>query len=366
MAFTVIPSVDSLFLMFIRYLQFIKFIPWSSPLSICDSSVETPKQNSIDFSAKSTQNRKNKKSKQQSSKAGLCGLVNIGNTCFMNSALQCLSHIPKFTEWARKQQPSCNKGSVTQAYTSLIRSMWSGETICTNLYDVKKRVSQHAAIFSDYAQKDSHEFMNSLLNAIHSESVENCSSEEQSSIVNDLFCIRTESRVRCLECNIYDSIEEITYCLPLPLENEQTVTLETLLDNFLKEEPLDGQYYCSHCQDLRSAEQKTSLCQPLPPVIIVQLKRFTFDETNNKLNTFVQYPITNWNIDDSNKSLYDLAAVSMHVGNLERGHYTTYACLSTSGHWYHFNDLCVEPVDDNDMSCLVNENAYVLVYLKKN
>ena len=30
---------------------------------------------------------------------GLSGLVNFGNTCYMNSAIQCLSQIKKFREF---------------------------------------------------------------------------------------------------------------------------------------------------------------------------------------------------------------------------------------------------------------------------
>jgi ubiquitin carboxyl-terminal hydrolase 8 len=356
----------SLLFVFIRYLQLTKFIPWSSPMSIADRPMEMSKHNKINISLEDTsKNKKQKKDhKKQSFQSGLCGLTNIGNTCYMNSAIQCLSNIPQLTEWAKKQQSSKHQKTVTQAYSSLIQSMWSGDNSYVIPHDIKQRVSQRAPIFSDYAQKDSHEFMNSLLNALHSEFEENDSSEERSSIVTDLFRIQTESGVKCLHCGTYDSTEETTYCLPLPLGDESEVSLETLLNNFVKEEQLDGEYYCSNCQELRLATQKTSILHPLPPVIIVQLKRFTFDETNDKLNALVTYPIVNWKVDDNDNSLYDLVAVSMHVGNLKRGHYTTYARLNASDQWYDFNDSTFEPV--NNINCLVNRNAYVLVYLKKN
>ncbi|CAF0789747.1 unnamed protein product [Adineta steineri] len=349
----------------IRCLQFVAIISRSIAVSISDRLFKTLKRNKTDIlpPITSENKKKRKKHQQKSNKPGLCGLTNIGNTCYMNSAIQCLSNIPKFTKWAQAQKLPSDQITVTQAYTSLIESMWSGDKSCPPTNDIKQRVSQHAPIFWNYAQKDSHEFMNSLLNALHTELKQNNSSKKQSSIVTDLFRIRTESAVTCLQCGTRDANEETTYCLPLSLGNESEVSLNKLVNDFLKEEELDGLYYCSKCQVLQSAKQKTSICHPLPPVIIVQLKRFTFDETNEKLNALVKYPLENWKVLNDDNSLYDLVAVSMHAGNLKQGHYTTYAKNDGDKAWYSFNDdrIC-EITDEKD---IITKNAYILVYVKQ-
>ncbi|CAF0786185.1 unnamed protein product [Adineta steineri] len=196
-----------------------------------------------------------------------------------------------------------------------------------------------------------------------SEFKQNNPSREQSSIIIDLFRIRTESAVTCLEFGTRDANEETTYCLPLSLGNESEVPLNKLVNDFLKEELLDGLYYCSNCQELRSAKQKTSICHPLPPVIIIQLKRFTFDETNEKLNALVEYPLESLKVLNDDNSFYDLVAVSNHTGNLIGGHYTTYAKNDEDKAWYPFDDdrIC-EITDEKD---IVTKNAYILVYVKR-
>jgi ubiquitin C-terminal hydrolase len=294
----------------------------------------------------------------------LCGLINIGNTCFMNSALQCLVHIPPLNEWAISDKSFDSRHRVTRAYSTLIEAMRSKVNIPSALRNIKKCIGEYAPIFSDYNQKDSHEFINSLLNALHDELEKNDESKGQTSIITELFRIHTESRVTCLKCKTCDTTEEITYCLSLPVDIAQdSLALVNLLDEFSREEQLDGEYYCSTCDELQCAKQKSSICSPLPPVIIVQLKRFTFNETFDKCNVFVDYPLTDWQVLENDSSRYDLSSVSLHVGNLKSGHYTTIARRNEDDQWHHFNDGSFEPIKNKNL--LVNRNAYVLVYLKK-
>ncbi|XP_034719002.1 ubiquitin carboxyl-terminal hydrolase 15-like isoform X2 [Etheostoma cragini] len=125
-----------------------------------------PYSNSYDYSDQS----------RQSERSGLCGLSNLGNTCFMNSAVQCLSNIPplteyflkdKFTEELNEDNPLGMKGEIARVYAELIKQLWSGKFSYVTPRPFKTQVGRFAPQFSGYQQQDSHELLAFLLDGLH-------------------------------------------------------------------------------------------------------------------------------------------------------------------------------------------------------
>ncbi|KAJ2156060.1 hypothetical protein GGF46_005435 [Coemansia sp. RSA 552] len=106
----------------------------------------------------------------------LCGLNNLGNTCFMNSALQCLAHFRELTEYfvsrvymseLNRDNPLGMKGAVALAYGRLVKAMWEAGRGAYAPRMFKQTIAQWAPQFRGYNQQDAPEFLAFLLDGLH-------------------------------------------------------------------------------------------------------------------------------------------------------------------------------------------------------
>lgn len=110
------------------------------------------------------------------SRKGQCGLNNLGNTCFMNSCLQCLSHTEllslyflskKYKSEINLDNPLGSKGVISKQYAGLIKHLWCNQSDVYSPNSFKKCVGQINQMYQGYQQHDSQEFLCFLLNEIH-------------------------------------------------------------------------------------------------------------------------------------------------------------------------------------------------------
>lgn len=314
-----------------------------------------------------------------------------GNTCFLNSVLQCLTYTPALALYLCSGDHSrvctmtgfcilcemenhirrCVGGAGGGSNSSNNSKKMVGDTSHKRQGAIEPRtiinnIRLIAKHFRHGRQEDAHELARFIIEAMQRcalrSSLNNGKSNEtkmdfkvqETTVINKIFGGYFRSQVVCGLCghksNTYDPF------LDLSLEIDHARSISRALRSFTQVEVLDAKnkYKCERCGKHVQAGKQLTIYKP-PNILMIQLKRFDFGSRASKLNKEIQFdevldlsPFISDHVNNSKSSaspvaaapasrdpslVYHLYGVIVHLGHsLHSGHYFSY-CKA-------YNDLC--------------------------
>ncbi|XP_076619386.1 ubiquitin specific peptidase 36 isoform X2 [Colletes latitarsis] len=305
------------------------------------------------------------------------GMYNVGNTCYLNSTLQALFHIPALVNWllsdthhtSKCEQNDGGGECLTCAVAKTLQFSHQKSGCAIKPFYIYNKLKLICRTMVPGQQEDAHEFLRYLLEGMEKAYLARYkaskldSYSKETTPINQIFggYIRTE--VKCLQCRHVSTTFQ--HFQDLLVDIRKASTLDEALSSYFSREQLDNNdYKCEACKRRVPATKQFSLERP-PKVLCVQLKRFSV--LGGKISKHIGFK----QIIDMGSYLwrepgepiqsltYKLMSIVTHMGpSVNCGHYTAVAKVST-GHYYSFDDSCVRPIS---LSNVLSTNAYIMIF----
>jgi ubiquitin carboxyl-terminal hydrolase 8 len=334
---------------------------------------------------------------------GLSGLTNLGNTCFINSCMQVISHTYELNFFLENQ---IYKNKLKKKYVSsliiewdnLRKVMWANNCVIspTKFLKTIQKVAQlkEMEMFAGYTQNDLPEFLLFLIDCFHTslsreikmtitgnpenetdkiaiqcfEMIKNMYSKEYSEIWNLFYAVHVSELTNLKTGEKIKITPEPYFMIDLPIpENNKSPSLIDCFNYYVEGETLEGDngWYNEDTKEKIDIIKKIQFWS-FPNILVIDLKRFNNRFKKNQI--LVTFPIEELDLSDyiigykKDNYKYELYGICNHSGGVMGGHYTSYV-KNANGKWYHFNDANVSEV--GLIYSIISPKAYVLFYRKK-
>ncbi len=347
---------------------------------------------------------------------GFTGLMNLGNTCFVNSCLQALSHTYELNRFLndekyKKRLTKKPDAVLLSEWDKLRTLMWSENCIVSpgGFMASMKQIARlkNQELFTQNSQNDVQEFLVFMLDAFHIALAREVNMTITGSVNNDKDIVgkKCYEMMKQMYSKNYSEMLNIFYgiqmsvitelndtskilsispepfsiiSLSIPLvENPQTgkTRIPTLMDcftHYCTSEVMEGDNaWFNETTGKYQDVQRGMMYWSLPNIMIIDLKRVQYTERGPvKINIPVEIPLRDLDLTSfvggykRESYIYELYAVCNHHGNFSKsGHYTATICAANNI-WYMFNDENVKQVEMKG-DAITSNLPYCLFYRKQ-
>nr|XP_027190650.1 ubiquitin carboxyl-terminal hydrolase 25 isoform X2 [Cicer arietinum] len=274
------------------------------------------------------------------------GLRNLGNSCYLNSVLQCLTFTPPLANFCLRSQHSslCDSSGSSCPFCILEKQIARLHRLDLTS-DAPSKIQSCIRIFAEHfrcgRQEDAHEFLRYVIDACHNS------------------CLRLKKLRRKGGGGGDGGASVVKEIFGGALQSQK----------FFQPEVLDGnnKYKCDGCKKLVVAKKQMSILQA-PNVLVIQLKRFE-GILGGKIDKAVGFEevlvLSSFMCKASQdpQPEYKLFGTIVHSGySPESGHYYAYI-KDAMGRWYCCDDSCVTVATLQEV---LSEKVYILFFSRTN